>query len=128
MIVGAILGALGGTGLAKGLNLARGDDGASVRWSGEFLERLTVTAILRYLAVAHYGRGRGEWSEGEHPPFWQPVVEEAVAKRKGDLARLWKATATTSEIDTSEVAGLSSILSETGSDILARLYPLAKTV
>ena len=43
MIVGAILGALGGTGLAKGFNLARGEDGSSVRWSPELLERLTVT-------------------------------------------------------------------------------------
>ena len=65
-----------------------------MRWSGEFLERLTVTAILRYLAVAHFGRGRGEWSEGEHPTFWQPVVEQAVAGRKSDLARMLKASAT----------------------------------
>ena len=79
--VGAILGALGGTGLAKGFNLARGEDSSSVRWSAELLERLTVTALLRYLAVAHFGRGRGEWAEGEHPHFWQSVVQEAVNER-----------------------------------------------
>jgi len=123
MIVGAILGALGGTGLAKGLNLARGDDGASVRWSGEFLERLTVTTLLRYLAVAHFGRGRGEWSEGEHPDFWQPLVEEAVTHRKTELARIWKATASPSEANTGEVAALSRLLTETGLVILERLYP-----
>ena len=128
MVVGAILGALGGTGLAKGLNLARGEDGASVRWSGEFLERLTVTALLRYLAVAHFGRGRGEWSEGEHPAFWQPLIEEAVTRRKAELSRVWKATVSPSEANTAEVAGLESLLTETGSVILKHLYLQSESI
>ena len=126
MIVGAILGALGGTSLAKGLNLARGEDGSSVRWSVEFLERLTVTALLRYLAVAHFGRGRGEWAEGEHPPFWQPVVEEAVARRKGNLAQFWKITAAASRLEGREVKVLAKLLEECGTAILTRLYPSAQ--
>ena len=60
ILVGAILGGLSGTGLAKGFSLARGEDNSILRWAGDFLERLTVTALLRYLAVAHFGRGRGE--------------------------------------------------------------------
>ena len=126
MIVGAILGALGGTGLAKGLNLARGDDGSSVRWSVELLERLTVTALLRYLAVAHFGRGRGEWAEGEHPPFWQPIVEEAVAHRKGNLAQFWKITAAASGLEGREAKALAKLLEECGTAILTRLYPSAQ--
>ena len=125
MIVGAILGALGGTGLAKGLNLVRGEDGSSVRWSAEFLERLTVTALLRYLAVAHFGRGRGEWAEGEHPLFWQPIVEKVVAQRKSDLTRFWKITATASEIEGREADALANLLEEAGTAILAQLYPPA---
>lgn len=117
MIVGAILGAVGATGVAKGINLARGEDGASVRWSADFFERLTVTALLRYLAVAHFGRGRGEWSEGEHPPFWQGVVESAVAQRKDDLARLRKAP---------DAAELAALLEQLGEAVLARLYPGAR--
>ena len=128
MIVGAILGALGGTGLAKGINLARGEDGSSVRWSADFLERLTVTALLRYLAVAHFGRGRGEWSEGEHPPFWQPVVEEAVASRKDDLIGMLKSVPVGSVPVARQVGELSSLLAEAGSAILERLYPLAMRV
>ena len=128
MIVGAILGALGGTGLAKGINLARGEDGSSVRWSADFLERLTVTALLRYLAVAHFGRGRGEWSEGEHPPFWQPVVEEAVASQKDDLIRMLKSVPVGSVPVARQVSELSSLLAEAGSAILERLYPLAMRV
>jgi hypothetical protein len=122
MIVGAILGALGATGVAKGINLARGEDGSSVRWSNDFLERLTVTAILRYLAVAHYGRGRGEWSEGEHPTFWQPVVERSLQERRIKLAELLKATPAT-DAPRSDVDDLSRLLRETCSAVLGRLYP-----
>ena len=116
MIVGAVLGALGATGVAKGINLAKGEDGASVRWSEDFLERLAATALLRYLAVAHYGRGRGEWSEGEHPPFWLPIVTEEVARRKSELARLRKT-------GSDGAAGFAKVMRESGETVLARLYP-----
>ena len=119
MIVGAILGALGATGVAKGINLARGEDGASVRWTSEFMQRLAVTALLRYLAVAHYGRGRGEWSEGEHPPFWQAVVEEVVGKRDARLTELRRAA----EKGADETAAFTAWLEEAGLAVLARLYP-----
>lgn len=123
MIVGAILGALGGTGLAKGFNLARGEDSSTVRWSPEMLERLTVTSLMRYLAVAHFGRGRGEWSEGEHPSFWQQVVEQAVAERNSDLERMLRVAADTRDADSDRMNELSDLLRQLGSEILARLYP-----
>ncbi|MEP7131292.1 MAG: GTPase domain-containing protein [Sphingomicrobium sp.] len=125
MIIGAILGALGGTGVAKGFNLARGDEKSSVRWSAELLERLTVTALLRYLAVAHFGRGRGEWAEGEHPNFWQSVVAEAVTERRSELARLLKTSSAPGEGDEASPADLSALVRQLGSTILAHLYPEA---
>jgi hypothetical protein len=39
--------------------------------------------VLRYLAVAHYGRGRGEWAASEYPPFWRDVVAAAIERRGG---------------------------------------------
>ncbi len=126
MIVGAILGALSGTGIAKGFNLARGEDSSSVRWSSELLERLTVTALLRYLAVAHFGRGRGEWSEGEHPIFWQAIVGEAVAEQKNILARLLKTSATGNGENLDPDKALAGLLRQLGLTILARLYPGSK--
>ena len=127
MIVGAVLGALGATGVAKGINMARGEDGSSMRWASDFLERLTVTAVLRYLAVAHYGRGRGEWSEGEHPPFWQPVVEEEVRKRVNSL-KAASSNQRTGAPD-GELTGLiAKELRAIISSILARLYPDAPGV
>ena len=127
MIVGAILGGLGASGVAKGINLARGEDGESVGWSTEFLERLTVTAVLRYLAVAHFGRGRGEWSEGEHPAFWQPAVEAALQGQKTDLMRLLKAAPPT-EDGSGATGRLSGLLHQITSSVLEQLYPEQKTL
>ncbi len=89
MIAGGVLGALGGAGLARGYNIARGRTDSVVRWSDEFLTGLVEDALLRYLAVAHYGRGRGEWRESEYPVFWRSLVAEHLAPRKEALrARL----------------------------------------
>lgn len=137
MIVGAVLGALGAAGVAKGVNLARGDDGSMVRWSEAFFEKLTVAALLRYLAVAHFGRGRGAWSESEYPPFWRPVVEQAVADRRTELLQLQKdlakrAPGTDSGPESAAARNLEKALAiqlrRTTASTLARLYPDAQAV
>ena len=66
-LIGGILGALGASGAAQAYNLARGGESGSVGWSAAFLTQRFTAALLRYLAVAHFGRGRGEWVEGEYP-------------------------------------------------------------
>lgn len=88
MIVGGILGALGAGGVARGINIAKGEDGSSVRWSEEFIAGLVGASVLRYLAVAHFGRGRGAWEDGEHPAFWQELVERIVAARRDQIAAI----------------------------------------
>jgi hypothetical protein len=125
MIVGGILGALGATGLAKGLNLVRGEDGSTMRWSGDFFERLTVTALLRYLAVAHFGRGRGEWTEGEHPAFWHALVEEAVGTQMEELRRLQTEAAKQASPHAGPEKELTALVRGCATLVLTRLYPEA---
>ena len=60
MLTGAVLGALGGAGIARAFNVARGQTDETIRWDDAFLGRLVMLVLIRYLAVAHYGRGRGE--------------------------------------------------------------------
>jgi len=87
MLTGAVLGALGGAGIARGMNIARGRSGATLRWDDALLGGLVTPALLRYLAVAHYGRGRGGWVETEYPPFWRPLVTRIVDARRDAFAR-----------------------------------------
>jgi hypothetical protein len=89
LVAGALLGALGGAGVARGMNLARGTGAPSLQWSEAFLGGLVAALLLRYLAVAHHGRGGGEWRERECPPFWSTLAGEIVAAHAADIARAW---------------------------------------
>ena len=44
------------------MNIVRGTDRSWIAWNGEALDQMTEAALLRYLAVAHFGRGRGDWA------------------------------------------------------------------
>ena len=90
VVAGGIAGALGAAGLARGYNIVRGGEHAAVRWSSEFFVGLVRSALLRYLAVAHYGRGRGDFVQSEHPTFWQSAVAAAVESRRNEIADIWE--------------------------------------
>ena len=44
------------------------------------LQNFLLEAVLLYLAVAHFGRGRGYWEESEAPAFWKDVVIAEMKK------------------------------------------------
>jgi hypothetical protein len=89
MIAGGILGALGGAVVGRGYRLVGGGERPSVRWAPEFLDRLTEQVVLRYLAVAHFGRGRGQYQDREYPKHWSASVEAALATQHPALERVW---------------------------------------
>lgn len=74
-LIGTVVGALGGAGLAVAYNHKKQIDGTVVTWSDEALKNFFVEASLLYLAVAHFGRGRGNWEEGEYPEYWRTNIE-----------------------------------------------------
>jgi len=89
MLVGGLLGGLAGAGAAHGYNRLSGRDRSLLRFAPEFLDRLVESAVLRYLAVTHFGRGRGQYEEGEAPPFWQQAVAHQFATQREPLHALW---------------------------------------
>lgn len=122
MLTGAVVGALGGAGIARGVNVARGRRGTTLRWDDAFLGQLLVTWLLRYLAVAHFGRGRGEWRETEYPSFWRPVVTQAVAESSTALVATWSARE--GGIDANTIATRARpVVAEIARKLLQRLYP-----
>lgn len=125
MLIGAILGALGAGGAARAYNILQGQEDGRVRWSADFLAQRARAVILLYLAVAHYGRGRGEWVEGEAPAHWPPRVEEALRERLPALKAAWD----------DEAAGAEAIaqriepeLAAAARAVLVQLYPEAAPV
>ena len=77
-LIGTVVGALGGAGLAVAYNHKKEVDGTMVSWSDKALKNFAIDAVLLYLAVAHFGRGRGNWIEGESPSTWQEYVKELI--------------------------------------------------
>ena len=78
--------------------------------------------MLRYLAVAHYGRGRGEWAESEYPPFWSALANAIVDERRDRLAELWSMREPACDA-AAIAAALHAILHDAASEMLDRLYP-----
>jgi hypothetical protein len=124
MIVGGLLGAVGAGGLARGYNLVRGEAEPVVRWSDDFFQCLVRLALLRYLAVAHFGRGRGDYQEGEHPEFWQAAVAEVVEARSSEVRSIWD-RAKTAEPATL-TPSITDILTAAAAELLVRFYPEAE--
>ncbi len=126
MLVGAILGALGGAGVARGINWVRGIDSSSVMLAEPALYNASQTALLRYLAVAHFGRGRGGWVQGESPPHWSAAVSEVLAPLRAELAAAWQSRgekdAQALSAETLQ-ASLTPLLLRAAEQVLVRLYP-----
>ncbi len=121
MVAGGLLGALGGAGLARGYNVVRGTTATVVQWSEALLDSLVAAALLRYLAVAHYGRGRGEWTPSEHPAFWREAVSRAIAARRPLFATAWGGR------EAGDIGPVERLLTEAmeaaALDVLEALYP-----
>lgn len=112
LLAGGVLGALGAAGLARGYNLIRGVGRPSLAWSEPVLAELARGALLRYLAVAHYGRGRGKWSESEHPAFWSDAVNTVIARRPPGAV-----------LADGDVESLTRWLDDASGELLRALYP-----
>ena len=126
LLAGGLLGALGAAGLARAVNLVRGTDRSWLCWNAEALDTMLEAALLRYLAVAHFGRGRGEWARAETPPHWKPVVEAAIAAEAPALAALWEsrdAQAGSDEVPARLAPPLRDVIERLLRATLARLYP-----
>src|SRR3569833_217094 len=102
-------------GIAKAYNLARGANTGTVRWSREFLFARVAAALMRYLDVAHFGRGRGVFVSGDAPTHWQEAVQQAVGRRKASLDAGLGATVTT--------AALLPLVTASAQEVLLQLYP-----
>lgn len=122
-LVGGILGVMGFAGAAWAFNASTDRSVPSVEFSDEFLYSLVTTGLLRYLAIAHFGRGRGNFTQGEAAPFWQQEVEAALASHKEVLEQLWQ-SARSSDAHVSR-QHLSQHLREAGTQVLKALYPQA---
>ncbi|GEM_PF-527951 len=119
------LGALVGGGAAyiaaAWKNRATSAGSTVVQLSDEMIQAMAEAALLRYLAVAHYGRGAAGAAD-ELTPFWTADVVAAVEAHRDRLTPFWVAART--QPDAGKLAAaLGRDLEATTREVLARLYP-----
>lgn len=119
-LLGGVLGALGARSITQIYNIARGREAGRVRWSPEFLTQRVAAALLGYLAVAHFGRGRGEFVHAEVPEHWQQAIGSNTKHREA-LDAAWE-VARSGDLQRTEHK-LQAALTALARDILLALYP-----
>ena len=118
-ILGGIAGALGARKLTQRYNEERGLAGGTVRWSDEFLDARLGAALIRYLAVAHFGRGRGDFAASDPAPRWQAVVAAALARLAAERETLWPGA----RLESASNARLEAVILTLLTEVLTQLYP-----
>ena len=121
-LIGGVVGALTMAGAAWGFNASTDRHRTTMSFADEFLHSLLASSVLRYLAVAHFGRGRGNFVEGEAPAFWQAEVEAALAVHAGEEAAAW-ASLRSDAVGAKDSESLVNIVTAVTHRTLAQLYP-----
>lgn len=123
-IVGAMLGALGGYAFGGAYKLATGGE-SGIQFQPGALDRLAREAVLRYLLVAHYGRGRGDYADLDSPAQWAADVDTRIALRLDALHVAWRQAARGGPGSSQAVADhhLRPVLRDIVRDVLRRRFP-----
>jgi len=89
-IVGMLVGGATTYALVRGYNLTQSGQNM-VRWSEAHFIDQVKSIVMLYLAVSHFGRGRGAWQDPiNNPARWQKVVESAMKVDEAGWRSLWK--------------------------------------
>jgi predicted GTPase len=126
-LLGGLAGALGGAGLVRGIDLAKGRDSAQASLSSAFLDELVLAGLLRGLTVAHYGRGRGQFVDGATPAFWLPLLQAEMARIGPELQALWPRLRAAAADGEQAAEQLELLLGRSQRALLAALYPASAT-
>jgi hypothetical protein len=81
--------------------------------------------MLTYLAVAHFGRGRGEWQESAEPAHWNTVCGQILDEHEDGILRLWKSGVESNAMPDSLSKSAHALIHDCLSCVLVRLYPAA---
>jgi len=124
-LFGGLAAGLGAYALIRSYNLVRGGD-QRLHWSREHFREQVRLAMLTYLAVAHFGRGRGEWKESAEPAHWNEIVEQVLEEHSDGVDRLWKEGVEKGAMPSALSKSALPLVNDCLSCTLARLYPDAE--
>jgi len=125
-VVGGVLGFWGGEAWAE---RQAGHQQTPVMWSDDYLDLLVQDVIIRYLAIAHFGRGQGQYvADPEDPRFWIDKVKTLVIGRRATLHEQWARLRAQSPIGKTDAKPkqLTALLTSITLELLWSTYPVFK--
>jgi Domain of unknown function (DUF3482)/50S ribosome-binding GTPase len=125
-VVGGVLGFFGGEALAE---RRAGSTPTPVTWSDDYLDLLVQDVIIRYLAIAHFGRGQGQYvTDPEDPRFWIGKVNALVSNQRSTMHEAWKRLRGQEPISQTEgnPKQLTALLTSITLELLWSTYPASK--
>ena len=124
-LLGGLSGGLSAYALIKTYNLVRGEDN-KLHWSREHFREQVKLALLSYLSVAHFGRGRGSWKRDPRPEHWHRVVYELVESKQQMIDSIHRRASRTDTGVTTVNEDMETMMRELGRGVLQMLYPDAR--
>ncbi|QIL82776.1 DUF3482 domain-containing protein [Diaphorobacter sp. HDW4A] len=141
-ILGALVGAVTFAGAAWGANKMFDQESQRFRLSDDYLTAMVSQALLKYIVISHFGRGRGRYTAPSAPQQWSVAVQAAVQQHAAQWQSLWanlralppQSSATDAMADAPHSPALQAerqatelLLQRTLAQVLQTLYPtLAK--
>jgi len=126
-LVGGVLGATGAAVLARGYNVSTHQEKKVVGWSPDALTEAFEKALMLYLAVAHFGRGQGQWRAREAPAAWATATRAAVGRYKEQLLPVLQGTSAPAE-NAAVHDACAQCVRHAIRDVLLDAYPESKTL
>lgn len=121
-IVGMLLGGATTFALAYGFNLTQAGQNM-VRWTEAHFISQVQAIVMLYLAVSHFGRGRGSWQDPvSNPGRWEMILKSELEKSSETWAKLWKKGGLNSDKEKLE-RDLSKAFRELIGNVFTGLYP-----
>ncbi|GJL54661.1 MAG: hypothetical protein NPIRA02_17930 [Nitrospirales bacterium] len=126
-LTGAFLGALGLAAWGKDVEIG---EILTIRWVPEFLHALTQDLLLRYMAVAHFGRGRGHFqTDQESPIIWQEAIRKVYEGEQAALQQMWESDRECESHDLNErTRNIAMLFESVTRTVLCELYPASKDI
>ena len=88
-ILGALVGAVTFAGAAWGANKIFDQESQRFRLSEDYLTALASQALLKYVVISHFGRGRGRYTAPSAPQQWSAAVQAAMEQHSAEWQALW---------------------------------------
>ena len=133
-VIGALVGAVTFAGAAWGTNKMLDQEAQRFQLSTDYLSALAAQALLKYLVISHYGRGRGRYSSPNAPQQWSEAVQQVMLAESQAWTDIWNhlrtelAEVTIPEGEMppaarAEVQLVEGVLGTSLAKVLQRLYP-----